>query len=235
MLTPAHPVPDATRPSFGSAALRTFALAGLVVVLSAAAADARKGGRHHGHAFSRHLVAPFAPPAESYARGGFERRYDRGSGVDVLDRRGAQRGDLLALVPVDWREQPRDRGEEGRRFVSPAGDAWVEFYARPANADRTRHLKSVAFVDGEDVTFLRRERDWLAVSGFTNETGERVFFRKVVLACGEREWRHIAFEYPAGAKPAFDRLVARLSHALVGSVDSHCRDAEARDETVGRR
>jgi hypothetical protein len=236
MLTRAHPVPVSIRPPSGSAVLRTLALAALVLLL-ATAADARKGGRHHGHAFSRHFVVPVVPPSESYARGDFERRrYDRGAESDVLVRRGGEQGDLLALVPADWREQPRDRGEEGRRFVSPAGDAWVEFYAQPADAEsRARHLKSVAFINGEEVTYLQRERDWLAVSGFTNETGERVFYRKVVLACNEREWRHVAFEYPAEARRAFDRLVTRLSHALVGSVDTYCRNAEGRDETVGRR
>jgi len=134
-------------------------------------------------------------------------------------------------VPADWREQPPDPDWQGRRFVAPAGDAWVAFYARPAAADaRDAQLKAVAFVDGEDVTYLQRERDWLAVSGFKDATRQRIFYRKVVLACGEREWRHVAFEYPAAAKRAFDRLVTSLSRALNAGVDAYCEDA-----TVGRR
>jgi hypothetical protein len=51
----------------------------------------------------------------------------------------------------------------------------------------------------------------------------------VVLACGERQWRHIAFEYPAEAKRAFDSLVTSMSKALDRSVDAYCEDA-----TIGR-
>jgi hypothetical protein len=52
----------------------------------------------------------------------------------------------------------------------------------------------------------------------------------VVLACGEREWRHGAIEYPAEAKRAFDWLVTNLAYALSTGVDAYCDDA-----TVGRR
>jgi hypothetical protein len=208
------------------------------LALSADTADARKGGRHRGHGFSRHFIVPVSPPSDGYARGGFESRpfghrsiEDNGFDRPRIDRRDAKRGDLLAIVPSDWREQSPDPNWEGRRFVSPQGNAWVEFYARPAEAQsRDHHLKAVASVHGEEVTYLRRDRDWLVVSGFKGEAGERTFYRKVVLACGEREWRHIAFEYPAEAKRAFDRLVTSLSRALDGAVDNYCEDA-----SVGRR
>jgi hypothetical protein len=223
----------------GSSTIRTLLLAALAVVLTAATADARKGWRFYGHGF-------FAPPSQGYARGGDERRRvgrddndddDRSDprsarrGDYGFDRRYVRRGDLLALIPANWREQPPDPDREGRRFVAPTGDACVEFYARSAEpTTRAQHLKAFAFVDGEDITFLVRERDWLVVSGFKGEKNERIFFRKVMLACDEREWRHIAFEYPAEAKRAFDRLVTRVSRALNDSVDTYCRDA-----TVGRR
>ena len=238
MLANAGSVPCAISPPRGcKGTLLLAALAVALVPALTATADARKGGRGHGHGFARHVVGPAGPATESSARGGFERRpLDRGGEDDGLDgrsadRRGTERGNLLALVPADWREQPPDPDWQGRRFVAPSGDAWVAFYARPAAADtRDAQLKAVAFVDGEDVTTLQRERDWLAVSGFKDETRERIFYRKVVLACGEREWRHVAFEYPAEAKRAFDRLVTSLSRALNGGVDAYCEDA-----TVGRR
>jgi hypothetical protein len=131
-----------------------------------------------------------------------------------------ERGSIAALIPADWRLQPPDPDWKGNRFVSPSGDAWLAFYARPA--DKTahdQHLKSVAFVDGEELTFLRREPDWLEVSGFK---GDRNFYRKVVLACGARAWRHVAFEYPAEAKRAFEPLIARMARALDRQVEQNC-------------
>jgi hypothetical protein len=61
--------------------------------------------------------------------------------------------------------------------------------------------------------------------GLKREKGERIFYRKVVVACGQRQWRHIAFEYPAEAKRAFDSLVTSMSKALDRSVDAYCEDA----------
>ena len=34
------------------------------------------------------------------------------------------------------------------------------------------------------------------------------------LACSNRKWHHLAFEYPAEEKLAFDRFVTRASYAL---------------------
>jgi len=87
-------------------------------------------------------------------------------------------------------------------------------------------MKAMAFREGEEITYLRRERDWIAVSGFK---GDRIFYRKAVLACGERQWRHIAFEYSAEARRAFDQLVSAMSLGLDRSVNQNC------DATVGRR
>jgi len=130
------------------------------------------------------------------------------------------RGSIGALVPADWRLQASDPNWSGSRFVSPNGDAWLAFYARPTDkTTNDQHLKSVAFADGEELTYLRRESDWLEVSGFK---GDRLFYRKVVLACGERSWRHIALEYPAAAKRAFERLITRAGRALDREVEHNC-------------
>jgi hypothetical protein len=143
------------------------------------------------------------------------RRHHRGDRAYAMER-----GSIAAPVPADWQLQPPDPDWRGNRFVSPTGHAWLAFYARPADkAPHDQHLKTVAFVEGEEITYLRREPDWLAVSGFK---GDRIFYRKVVLACGERTWRHVAFEYPAEAKRAFDRLVTRVARALDRAVDKDC-------------
>jgi hypothetical protein len=114
---------------------------------------------------------------------------------------------------------------QGKRFVSPTGNAWLKFYATPADTEPVdQYWKTFAFVDGEELSYLRRDRGWVEVSGFK---AGRVFFRKAVLACGERQWRHVAYEYPAEARRAFDGMVARLAQALNLAMNADC------DETVG--
>jgi hypothetical protein len=145
-------------------------------------------------------------------------------------RRGGE-SNILALVPRDWRLQPPDSNWQGNRFVAPEGDAWLAFYAREADEpSRDQHLKAVGFVEGEDITYLQREGDWLAVSGLNGEKHDRIFYRKVVLSCGGRLWRHFALEHPAAAKRAFEPLVASLSQELDRAADAGC---EAK--TVGER
>jgi hypothetical protein len=76
--------------------------------------------------------------------------------------------------------------------------AWFEWY-RVAAGDKSvaAHMKSVAFADGEELTQVRGERNWIAVSGFH---GDRIFYRQALLACAGDRWHQIAFEYPSNAK-----------------------------------
>jgi hypothetical protein len=55
-------------------------------------------------------------------------------------------------------------------------------------------MKSVAFADGEELTQVRRQRNWISVSGFR---GDRIFYRQALLACAGDRWHQIAFEYPS--------------------------------------
>jgi hypothetical protein len=136
---------------------------------------------------------------------------------------------IEGLIPPDWRLAPQEQNWEGRRFVSPEGDAWLALYSSPADAQALdAHLKQVTFVEGEDITYLRRDRGWLVVSGVKGGKEDRIFYRKVVLACGGSTWRHIAFEYPAEAKRAFDRFVTRVATAMDMAARVDC------NETVGR-
>lgn len=140
--------------------------------------------------------------------------------------RAGERPGLTALVPADWKLEPHDPNWKGARFTSPDGQSWLAFYATPADRDSLeQHLREIISVTGERITYLRRKRDWVAVSGFR---GDRIFYRKVTLACGGGSWRHIAFEYPAQQKRAFDRLVTRVSHALAAADERGC-NAVARE------
>jgi hypothetical protein len=210
--------------------MRSLVLAVILLALAATAADARRHGRHHHrYSFPRQSFEYIVPPAAGYRRDEIERRSaPRGE----FERRAAERGDILALLPPNWRPQPPEpNGRGGRRYASPDGDAWLALYASDADqASLDQHLKAVAFNEGEELTFLRRERDRLTVSGFkANDTG-RIFYRKAILACGERTWRHIDIEYPAGMKSSLDRLITFISRVAEDTVAQHCED-----ETVGRR
>jgi hypothetical protein len=168
----------------------------LILALSATAADARR--RHHHYRFHGAPVMMIAPEVE----------------------RGPRRRDDAQLIPADWTLQPADPNFNGRRYMAPDGSAWLALYSAPAEKDaRAAHLKSVAFADGEDVTYLRGTRDWLAVSGLK---GERVYYRKAMLACGGTIWRHIAFEYPVAAKPVLDRVVERASAIFDRLAEESC-------------
>ena len=124
------------------------------------------------------------------------------------------------MVPADWREEPADPQLKGQRFVSPDGGASFIAYTIPRGEEGiAAHMKAVAFGDGEQVTYLRGERTWIAVAGFKQD---RIFYRAAVLACGGDRWHHIAFEYPASAKAQMRDYVERASTTVRGSDNSWC-------------
>ena len=135
----------------------------------------------------------------------------------------APRGRVEAaqMVPRDWQLQPADPNWQGRRYVAPDGNAWLALYSTGAANDAAARFKAVAFAEGEEVTYLRGERDRLTVSGLK---GDRIFYRKVMLACGGAQWRHVALEYAAQDKARFDRLVENVSRGFDHIADDGCGD-----------
>jgi hypothetical protein len=81
---------------------------------------------------------------------------------DNLRRRWPQRERLnpADMVPPNWQLQPPDSNWKGNRFLSPDGSSWLNAYASWTDTEPiTSHMQSVAFADGETVTYLRGERD----------------------------------------------------------------------------
>ena len=180
--------------------MRKLILATLILAVTASAADARR--RHHRYYVREHapvmLVVPgLAEPRSSRAR----------------IAHPAQ------LIPRDWQLQPADERWKGRRYISPDGSAWLAFYATNAAKDSQARFQAVAFGDGEEVTYLQGTRDRLTVSGLK---GDRIYYRKVMLACGGTLWRHLALEYPADAKLNFDRFVERVSRGFDRIAEEDC-------------
>ena len=136
---------------------------------------------------------------------------------ELADRRSQA---PVRLAPADWREEAADPALKGQRFVSPDGNAWFIAYTVPAGDEGIAgHMKAVAFGDGEQVTYLRGERTWIAVGGFKQN---RIFYRAAMLACGGDRWHHIAFEYPASAKTEMRAFVERAATTVRNSDNSSC-------------
>ena len=190
-------------------------LAALTLALSASSADARH--RHFRfHAWGRApsiMIAP-APYAGAAILGRTARVY------------GRERG--RGFPPTDWNLQPADPSWHGRRYVSPEGEAWLAFYASPADQEPLAvHLKTVAFVDGEQIHALQGGPDGLIVTGVK---GDRMFFRKAQLACRGQQWHHVALEFPAGEQRRYQSLVAEAARALDLADNDGCTAPATSDE-----
>jgi len=129
--------------------------------------------------------------------------------------------DYHSIVPPDWKLLPEDPSSHEQRFVSPSGDAWLSLYAEPAVREPIQaHMARVRQRENERITYERQGQTWIVASGYQ---GDRIFYRKAMLACGGLVWHQLAFEYPAVDKRAFDQFVTRASYALqaYGQVGCH--------------
>jgi hypothetical protein len=186
----------------------------LTLAIGISNAEARRWHRHH------HGSAESLPPQQVIPLQGLEEPFDNNGAMPPARFDGRAEEDVARLLPPEWRLMPEDPNWKGRRYVSPDGAAWVAFYATQVGEQTVAaHMQAVAFVEGEQITFLRGERDWIVVSGLKDD---RIFYRKAALACAGRSWQHVAFEYPAEAKRELDRLVMRLSRNFDRSVNAGC-------------
>lgn len=128
--------------------------------------------------------------------------------------------DFRAIIPHNWRLDPQFQGSTVAKFISPAGDAWLALFARPVHQSLTSQLAQLRAVRDGQITYQREGRTWIVVSGFK---GNRIFYRKAILACSGEAWHYLEFEYPATEKRAFDRFVTRSSAALGAYSKSGCR------------
>ena len=136
-----------------------------------------------------------------------------------IDPRHHQEGrpDVTTVLPPGWRLQ-RDEG----RYVSPDGSAWFAPHASPVGSEPIAvQMDRIARREGEKVTYLRRESDWIAASGLK---GGRIFYRKAVIACGGKVWHHIEFEYPAALKRRMDAFVNRASYSIDHAENDSCEE-----------
>jgi hypothetical protein len=195
----------------------------IVLAFTVDTADARRRGHRH----YRHHAQVYVVPADAFAMltPGLSRRDLRRlrARIPGMAPRGVARNAHGQLVPPNWEEQPADPDRRGKRFVSPDGAAWLATSATPVEQEPIAdHLKTIAFAEGEEIAYLAGQRDWIAVSG---RKGDRIFYRKAVLACDGKVWRHVAFEYPAAARRSVDVFVSRVAAAVTHTVNDGCETA----------
>jgi len=168
--------------------MQRILLISLLAVLVSTPADARWRHHHHYH-----------------------------HGPETAQHDSAQQSRML--VPPGWQRQPADPNWPVERYLSPDGTGSFSAYITPvAQEPIAQHMKTVTFVDGEQITRLRGERSWIEVSGFK---GDRIFYRKSVLACSGTTWHEIAFEYPAEAH-GMKVFVDRAANAVEINRDKGC-------------
>ncbi|MFL5102853.1 MAG: hypothetical protein ACJ8E5_19835 [Xanthobacteraceae bacterium] len=199
--------------------MRRIVLAVMILALMMASADARRRGhRHHHHGSYDYGVQPDGSP--TMMPGMSERDPPRSRSRGSSSRSRNSYGDPAAAMPPGWQLQPPEPNWSGKRFVSPDGAAWFALYATPVEHEPiAAHMKAVAFADGEEIIDLAGRPGWLAVTG---SKGDRLFYRKAVLGCGGKIWRHIAFEFPADAKRRMEPFIARAAGTLDGDEGHGC-------------
>jgi serine/threonine-protein kinase len=181
--------------------MRSLILAIVMLLLAVEAADARKRGHHYRY-YHQPAQALVVPPEAHGSAERFNRALRRSSAVVPL----------AALIPPRWQQQAPDPSWNGKRFVSPDGSSWFAVYKSPVDRSVSEHMKEVVFAtDDETLTHVRGERTWIEVSGFK---GDRIFYRKAIVACAGKTWHHVAFEYPAELKTTMDRFVGTAANAL---------------------
>jgi hypothetical protein len=105
------------------------------------------------------------------------------------------------------------------------------FFASPAARETaSEHLKSIAFVDGEDVLRLTGTQGELVVTSTKNE---RMSVRKARLACGGHYWHHVVIEFPISAQREYTRVAEQALGALDLADDDGCAAPVPKDETAG--
>ena len=115
------------------------------------------------------------------------------------------------MLPPGWTEVHSDAATRTRRFQSADGDVTLTARQTPAHSDRAADLDAIAFRPGETITYQRRTRSWIAVSGYR---GDNIFYRKSNLACGGTRWNNVEFIYPRADKKRLDAMVTSVARGM---------------------
>jgi serine/threonine-protein kinase len=126
-----------------------------------------------------------------------------------------ERFGATADVPASWRAGPPPENGDGLIFRSPDGSAALTVSGSLNIADSVDEAMrdQAAPNDGEAVTYRKSGKRHVTVSG---TKGDRIFYRKSILVCGDQIWNSIHLEYPARDKKTYDALVTHVAKSLRG-------------------
>jgi hypothetical protein len=124
-----------------------------------------------------------------------------------------ERFGATADVPASWRADPPPANGDGLIFRSPDGSASLTVSGSLNIADNVQEaLRDQGTPnDGEAVTYRKSGKRDVTLSG---AKGDKIFYRKSILVCGERIWNSIHLEYPSRDKKAYDALVTHVVRSL---------------------
>jgi hypothetical protein len=129
----------------------------------------------------------------------------------VLATLSVQAAQQPPLIPDGWRELPVPRSK-AKAFISPDGEARMRAgheEAHPSNL--AADMDAMAYHEGETITYQRRGKSWLAVSGYR---GDEIYYRKANLACGGTRWHIVELRYPREAKKKLDDVVTAAARRM---------------------
>jgi serine/threonine-protein kinase len=128
-----------------------------------------------------------------------------------------------ADVPKDWTMGEAPENDDGRVFTAPDKQSQIIVFGGFRTAQKEQELADrLAPGVGETVTYRRKGKNWIAVSG---TKGDRIFYRKSLLSCNGAVWNSVAIDYPSSQKKTFDPLVTRVAHSLrAGRSDAYMTD-----------
>ena len=123
-----------------------------------------------------------------------------------------ERFGTTADAPANWTMGPEPENDDGREFTSPDQHAQLTISGIFANVDANDELASrLEAGQGETITFKKRQGKWVVVSG---TKGDRIFYRKTLLSCGDQVANDLFIEYPAAEKEKYDALVAHVTASI---------------------
>ncbi len=116
-----------------------------------------------------------------------------------------------SMLPPGWTEVYETSATPMRRFRSADGEVTLTVRQTAANRNHAAQMDAIAFRPGETITYQRRTRSWIAVSGYR---GDDIFYRKSNLACGGAHWNNVEFIYPRAHKKRLDAMVTAVAHSM---------------------